>query len=251
MIRRLAKRLWHKASTVVAEMNISVHPNPIFILGNQKSGTSAVAGLLAEATGLGVTLDFAKEIDHPRYPEVLRGELRFHDFVKHHKICFSQPIVKEPSLTLLYKDLRSYFPSSQFVYVLRDPRDNIRSILDRLHLPGDLPDLKQQPLDIPPAWTLILNSEWLGFSEGNYVDMLAARWNLMVDVLLSNRESIRLVRYEEFVKDKRGAINRLAGQLAVRVVKDISPKVDFQFQPVGSHKTQSWKAFFSDDNLHR
>ena len=38
---------------------------PIFLLGNQKSGTTAIAALLAEATDLSVTLDFTRAINSP------------------------------------------------------------------------------------------------------------------------------------------------------------------------------------------
>lgn len=37
----------------------------------------------------------------------------------------------------LYGPLRDRFPKAQFAMVLRDPRDNIRSICDGLSLPGD------------------------------------------------------------------------------------------------------------------
>jgi hypothetical protein len=233
-------------------MTARVHPKPVFILGNQKSGTSAIAGLLSEATGLPVTLDFMAEIEVPLYPQVLRGELTFRDFARHHKVCFSRPLIKEPNITLLYDHLYSYFPNAQFVFVVRDPRDNIRSILDRLQLPGNLPQLtKQQRTTLSPAWGLILDTAWLGFPDGNYVEMLATRWNIMADILLAHSKRMVMVRYEDFVRDKPGAISRLAAQLGMHAPDDISLKMNVQFQPQGRNKDLDWQTFFGEDNLHR
>ena len=245
-------RIWKKTALVISQMTAHPHPHPVFVLGNQKSGTSAVAGLLSIATGLSATLDLMAEIERPRYPEVLRGELAFRDFVRCHKLCFAQPIIKDPNLTLLYDHLRSFFSGAQFVFVVRDPRDNVRSILDRLDLPGNSSDLTQQQRNsIPKAWSLILDSGWLGFADGNYVEMLASRWNIMTDVLLTHRDSIYLIRYEDFLIDKRGSINQLATQLGLRTVEDISDKMDMQFQPRGRNRNLDWLTFFGKENLCR
>src|SRR5882724_5729315 len=116
------KKAWVKFNHVLQGMTARVRSNPVFILGNQKSGTSAIATLLAEATGLSLTLDILPEIKNPRYPQVVRGELRFRDFVRRYKLCFSRHIIKEPNITLLHDRLRAYFPEAQFVFVVRDPR---------------------------------------------------------------------------------------------------------------------------------
>ncbi|NEP45581.1 MAG: hypothetical protein F6K35_42755, partial [Okeania sp. SIO2H7] len=118
-----------------------INPQPILVLGNQKSGTSAIAALLAEMTDLSVTIDLRKEIPNPTYDKIIKGELTFSEFVQLNKLDFSRDIVKEPNLTLLDRELAEYFPNSDFVFVIRDPRDNIRSILNRLQLPGNLTKL--------------------------------------------------------------------------------------------------------------
>src|SRR6266446_1585567 len=170
MTKHLASRIFKKSALTLSRMTARVHPKPVFILGNQKSGTSAIAGLLSAATGLPVTLDFMAEIKRPRYPDVLGGKLPFSNFVRHHKLCFSRPLIKEPSITLMYEHLHSYFPQAQFVFVVRDPRDNIRSILDRLNLPGNVSELSAlQRSAVSPAWKLVLDSRWLGFPEGSYI----------------------------------------------------------------------------------
>jgi hypothetical protein len=243
-LQPLAKKAW-------VALIVRINPNPILILGNQKSGTSAIAALLAEMTGLSVTIDLKNEIDYPTYDRVFRDELSFSELVNHNKLDFSKDIIKDCDLILLYPKLAEYFPESKFVFILRDPRDNIRSILNRVKLPGNLSRVDEfQWAKIPPAWKLILDCRWLGLEGENYIELLAARWNLMADIFLKNRNRMRLVCYEDFLKDKIGKIARLAQDLELKQVNDIADKVDIPFQPPGNRNVK-WIEFFGHDNLAR
>src|SRR5690606_37975827 len=109
---------------------------PIFILGNQKTGTSAIAALLGEATGNPYTIDvFCHLGDLQR--RLFNRELTFRQFIVRSKDFFSKKIVKEPSFTFFYDELRREFPEATFVLIVRDPHENVRSILNRLEIPGD------------------------------------------------------------------------------------------------------------------
>ncbi len=245
-----AKALSEKLHKELQIRTARVNPNPILVLGNQKSGTSAIAALLAEMTGLSVSIDLRKEIENPTYHKVKQGELSFAEFVKLHKLDFSRAIVKEPNLTLFYEELVEYFPQSQFLFVIRDPRDNIRSILNRLKIPGNLSGFRPEYQgEMTPAWDLILDNSWLGLN-GDYIEMLAQRWNLMADVFLNHSEQMILSRYEVFVQDKVGEIARLAKSLNLPQVNDIAAKVDIQFQPRGN-KNVKWLDFFGEENLSK
>ena len=226
-----------------------INPKPILILGNQKSGTSAIAALLAELTGLSATIDLKNEFPIPTYPQILQDQLPFSQFLQNYKLDFSRDIVKEPNLTLFYPELLASFPEAKFVFVLRDPRDNIRSILNRLKIPGDLLQLNPENYQkVTPAWDLIIDNRWLGLEGENYIEMLAARWNFMADVFLNNREQIVLVRYEAFLKDKLGELTRLAEKLELNPVNDITHRLDVQFQKRGDRDV-NWRVFFGHQNL--
>ncbi len=232
-------------------MNTKICPNPILVIGNQKSGTTVIAALLSDMTGLPVTLDLSKEIDNPTYHRVLRNEIPFSEFIRNNKLDFSREIIKEPNMTLLYRKLTQYFPRSKIVFIIRDPRDNIRSILNRLNIPGNLPNLvKSHRVEITKAWDLIIDLRWLGLQGDNYIEMLTHRWNLISDVYLNNQEKLILSRYEDFLKDKAGEISRLVKRLGLAQVNDISDKVDIQFQPPGNRNID-WLEFFGEDNLTR
>lgn len=228
-----------------------INPRPILVLGNQKSGTSVIAALLGKLTNLSVTIDLYKEIYHPLHHKVIQGKLSFEEFVHLNKLDFSREIIKEPNLTLLYENLLEYFPQSQLVFVVRDPRDNLRSILNRLQLPGNLPQLDAKQWEsMSPTWRLIVDNHWLNLPGENYIEMMAHRWNYMSDLFDKYSEKIILIRYEDFLQDKTQAITDLAKKLGLDSVNDISDQVDVQYQSRGNRSVK-WLEFFGEKNLHK
>lgn len=103
-------------------------------------------------------------------------------------------------------------------------------------------------MEISKAWHLIIDNRWLGLKGENYIEMLAERWNFTTDVFLKHPNSLIIIHYEEFVKDKIGEISRLAEKLDLSQVNDISNKMNIQFQPPGN-KNISWYEFFGENNL--
>jgi hypothetical protein len=224
------------------------NPDAIFILGNQKSGTSAIAHLLSFATGIPATIDLKNEITNPTCYLVRSGEVSFSEFLDMNKEDFTRPIIKEPSLTILFNELRQTFKNAKFVFVVRDPRDNIRSILDRLKIPGDLRHLKQVTM-IPRAWHVIINNVGLDLRGKSYIEKLAHRWNHMAEIYLRNKEHFILIRYELFLSNKIDTITSLANLLGVRTIYDVASRVDEQFQPAGMNRDKSWSEFYNKRNL--
>ncbi len=238
-----------RAETGMRTLVARVNPNPIIILGNQKSGTTAIAALLAEMTGRSVALDLKKEMKNPVIDRIKTGGLSMTEFVRFNKLDFSRDIIKEPSLSPFYRELAAYFPRSTFVMVIRDPRDNIRSILNRLRIPGHLSTITEEyRSQITRAWELIIDGRWLGLQGDNYIEMLAERWDYITDLYLENRDRMTLVRYEDFSKDKIGTLDRLAAALGLEKKRDVSHRVDVQFQPPGNRSVR-WEDFFGAENL--
>lgn len=221
---------------------------PLFVLGNQKSGTTVIAALLAKHTGLTATLDF-------RYPsevelgEVQAGRMSLERFVQRRALHFSRSLIKEPELTVLYEPLSIVFPDANFVMVMRDPRDNIRSLLNRVDIPGNLEDIPPEYLDtLNLVWRRILKGDTLGLKGSNYIDALALRWNDAAKTYLTHRKNIHLIRYEDFNADKAQSIVDLAKKLGLPRKSDITAEVDVQYQGRGNRDI-AWLDFFGEHNV--
>ncbi len=239
-LRRVIQGLCAKANTA-----------PIFILGHQKSGTSAVAELLAELTGSSVASDLVNEDRRPTYQRVATGRMTLERFVRRNRLDFSRDIVKEPNLTFLYPQLTERFPGARFVIVVRDPRTNVKSLLERLGLPGDRTTISDRKLrSLRRGWSLAFDPSWLPISPGSYIELLAARWNLCADIYLECPESFYLVRYEDFLGSKLKSLEALAFNLGLECKHDIGPRLNTPFRPAGNHRIPV-EQFFSPENLSR
>ncbi|HIK11901.1 MAG TPA: sulfotransferase [Oscillatoriaceae cyanobacterium M33_DOE_052] len=233
-----------------------IHPAPVIILGNPKSGTSAIAALVGRAAGKTVIIDMFHLIKEPNFRELLySGEMPLRDLMERYKFYFSTEIIKETHLTFFYAQLAEYFPQAKFAIVVRDPRANIRSILNRLKIPGNLEVLPDSYLDNfnsveVKGWRLQLEGKLPDVPGANYIERMAHRWNIAADVYLQHPDKVVLMRYEDFMQDKVGTIGKLTRQLGWEPVNDISDRVDVQYQPRGD-RSIAWREFFGAENLRR
>ena len=221
-----------------------IHPAPIFILGHAKSGTTVIAELLTKISGQSVTIDPIFRIDSEGYlqEKLFSRELPFSDFVHSHKFYFSTCLNKDPKLTFFYDDVRQCFPTAKFIFVIRDPRDTIRSFLNRRGLPGNFDRLQNMEDKIAQI------GRRPAVPGNNYIEKLANRWNLAADTYTNHTEEFSLIRYEDFVQDKIGTISELARQVGLNPINDITDYINIQYQSRGDRNI-SWLEFFGTDNL--
>lgn len=232
----------------LAARRASVHPRPVFVLGMQKSGTSAIAALLGLRTGIEPTIDLERDWRRTTVDLASRDVGEFDRFVRRNAVDFSRGIVKEPNLTFLVEHLQRCWPQSPRVFVVRDPAQTIRSILDRLDLPGDLDAWPPERLAaVPSAWRVVLDNAWIGVESSHPIESLAARWKVAAGIAAADPSGI-LVRYEDFLADKAGVIDDLAGRLGLPTVASIEADLDRPFQPRG--RPRSPKEVFGG-NLER
>jgi hypothetical protein len=234
----------------------AIFPRPVIFGGSPKSGTTAIAALLAQATGLRLSNDpfwrvCHRDRDGYLLPDVLEGNLRLDAFVRKYPAYFSAEIVKDPDFAFLFRDLKRVFPDSPQVFIVRDPRENIRSILNRLHLRGDLERLgpaENRMLAGDGGWRVILDGRGLGLDAGaNYIGRLAQRWTRGVDGYLAAGAPVHLVRYEDFMEDRLGFITDLAELLGLKVTADIRGKLGRPHTSPG--RSVPMEAFFGSRNL--
>lgn len=223
----------------------------IIVAGMPKSGTTAIARLLGEVSGSSVCSDPFHKLDKLglSYRDMLFTDRYFLKSIwKSYRHIFSGRIVKDPNFPLLMAQIVEMFPESRRVFIVRDPRDNIRSILNRLDIPGDprLGEVKMR--DVSGAWANVLNGVSPKMRGNNYLEKMAWRWRVSCEEYMADKNSIFLIRYEDFSSDKRGAVENLASSLGLPILHDISQRVDVQFQPKGQQVT-NYSNFFGPENL--
>ena len=216
----------------------------IFIFGLQKSGTSAIARLLAEKTGKSVTID-TKYLWQPHYARLISGKIKIKNHVNKYSYPFSKEIIKEPNSTFLIHQIKDFFYLNRYVFIVRNPLDNIRSILNRLNIPGDLENIDLERV----------NDNWkhlfLSSNGKDYINVLANLWvkaNGQTEII--NSKNCILVRYEDFIKDKENFIEKLVFKVGLESVNNISEFVDLQYQPKGNSNV-NLKTFYGNKNYNK
>lgn len=250
-MRSLVYKVGRKAKTYIRDRTASIHADPIVVFGNPKSGTTAIANLLAEASGRSYSHDMFYRRSWKYTADLYSGELSFEQVMRSMKSEFSAGVVKEPNLTFVVPQVVKALPQARNVFVVRSAADNIRSILSRLKIPGtvhDIEDVNDYPEMVrAPQWQEMLDPRPLGLEPGTHIEIIAQRWRRAVDAYLDISDHCVLVHYEAFRADKKATIETCLKDCGVPVVNDISEKVDVQFQPAGDRG--ELEAFFSPENL--
>lgn len=255
-LRRTGKRclkvpayIYHYAVNAFTKVN----RQPVFIFGNQKTGSTAIAALLGQATQKTVTQDiFYYLTKKPWYRLLMQKQISFDTFVDQNRKFFANDIIKEPSLVFHYPQLKKCFPQAHYVFLVRDPRDNIRSILNRLKIPGTLHDLNSEQISRIPGdlWREIINGTELDITGDTYIETMAHRWNHIFSIYQQNSTNMVLLKYEDFNENKSDKIYELATKLGLEAKVDISGNVDTQYQSRGD-RSVSWNDFFGSENLQK
>jgi len=238
-----------------------LHPSKhvkTIVLGHQKSGTTAIAALLAKCSAATYCNDPLYQIDQGTglaAKILLSDPKKLKYLIRRHPLLLSRDIIKDPDLIFTWPKIEHNFENANYLFVLRDPRDNIRSICDRLALGGNNSTL------IPPVTQMDgCNKHWqqiiagtlpsLSSSPGNnYLVNLANRWDHAAAIYDKNKDKIVLVKYEDFKANKIETIHSLAEKLGHPIRNDISNDLSTQFQKAGNSAIK-WEDFYSQENLN-
>lgn len=231
----------------------------LIVLGHQKTGTTALAALLSKISGLTMSSDPLYFIDQGKAKAVealMSSPNTIIDLCRKYPARFNKEIIKDPDFIFIYPALKECFQNAKFLFIIRDPRDTIRSICNRLALSGKGNATNLTASDMKRGnhhWELILSGQLpklknVDPSRLGYIENLAYRWCLATEHYISNQDEMTLVRYEDFRLSKEDTIKNLAEKLNLPIRNSISEHVDIQYQPKGNADID-WKVFFGADNL--
>ncbi|UII27792.1 sulfotransferase [Fulvivirga maritima] len=195
----------------------------VLVVGCERSGTSAISNLLARATKKNILDD--PEYTWYLYPIIFLQKFTFslRLFVDINKYY----IVKVPGFATILPYLR-YISLFKFrvIYVIRDPRDNVASILERLEYDFN---------------GLFLNVAWLRCSPRNIVETLSYRWNKYLQLCLEYKsqhpDEVKIIRYEDFLNDKGSVLKGIADFCELKFdINEIENELDIQYRKRWSSK---------------
>lgn len=200
----------------------------ILLFGLNKSGTTAALRLIAKSSASSYFDDFPYFLGG--WEDVLAGKKSPDEYFFANKHAFSRDIIRFPIDQRSFELANDFFELSSFIVTVRNPIENIKSILSRLRIPGDRDSIEPEVIaSFHPEWRAMFSR------RSNYIDSLIDCW---VDAYQTERwvsdPNAVLFRYEDFLADKNAYIKRKVEQLGLRAQNTISADVDRQFQPAGS-----------------
>lgn len=169
-----------------------------------------------------------------------------------------KPFANEDKVRLLEKTPKNalripffdrLFPDARFVFLWREPEENISSIIDAWRDGGWVTYPKLQGWDGPP-WSLLLPPGWQGLKGRPLGEIAAYQWSETNRIIMDDLEALpadrrHIVRYADFVADPARVIRGVAGfagidfdpALAERTAGDL-PNSRYTLEPP---KPDKWK----------
>jgi hypothetical protein len=122
---------------------------------------------------------------------------------------------KTPKNALRVPFLASVFPEARFIYLHRDVREVLSSMIEAWSS-GGFRTYPQLPGWTGPAWSLLLVPGWQQLNGAPLHEIAAAQWRTTTQLLLDDLEQLpadrwTVVRYDALVADPQAEILRLCG----------------------------------------
>jgi hypothetical protein len=243
-LKRLALRL-RQAAHLPALWTGGVLERPVFIFGAPRSGTSLLYSMVRSAPGTAHWPGEAHEIWEADYHPALRGwtsnALDASDVTPEggRRIRRSFFLVAGPHRRLVDKTPRNamrvafvdaLFPDATFVFLKRDGRDNVSSLINAWRTPRYRTYFLPEPHHIPGVdprwWKFVLYPGWRDDLHGPVEVVCARQWAASNDLALDAAAGVAggrwiEVRYEDLVAEPDATIADLLERLGL----DYSPAV--------------------------
>lgn len=153
---------------------------------------------------------------------------------------------KTPKNSLRLPFLRAVFPDARFVFLYRDPREVIASMIEAWQsgafvtyadLPGWRPDR---------PWSMLLPPGWRAWRDLPLAELAARQWAAAMAILLDDLEALppaqRLaVRYEDLVSAPRETLTALWAALGVAPGPDLPARLPTARTAITSPAPEKWR----------
>ncbi len=256
------------APAIVANVGDALFDRPIFIVSPPRSGSTVlfetlaqspgvytigdeshqliegVAGLRPEARGFDSNRLLAQDAT-PRIAHELRSRffdaLRDRDQRRPESSTAIRMLEKTPKNALRVPFLADVFPGAQFIYLHRDPRQVLSSMMEAW-MSGRFRTYPRLPGWSGPAWSLLLVPGWRELVGAPLHVIAAQQWRATTELLLDDLEQLPkdrwiVARYEALVADPQAEIQRLCRAMALECDRSFDQAL--RYGAVHGHATRS------------
>jgi hypothetical protein len=223
---------------------------PVFVIGAPRSGTSLLYAVLRRSSHLAHWPGEAHEVWEADYHPALRGwdsnELRASDLTPRSAARIRRSffltagsrkrlIDKTPRNSLRVSFIDALFPDAFFVWLQRDGRDNVNSLLNAWRTPRYRTYRLPAPHAIPGVesmwWKFVLYPGWRADARGPLEVVCANQWVSCNEQALGGLENISpgrwaSVRYEDLVAHPVVEIGRLMSRLDLPLEPAVRARAD-------------------------
>ncbi|HEV7767804.1 MAG TPA: TIGR03032 family protein [Thermoanaerobaculia bacterium] len=152
---------------------------------------------------------------------------------------------KTPKNSLRVPFLAEAFPDARFVYLYRDMRDTISSMLDAWRS-GKFVTYPKLPGWEGPQWSLLLTPGWRELSGKPLAEIVASQWSTATRYLLDDLEQLSPDRwcvagYDALVNDPQQEIERLARFLEIEWDRTLTAPLPLSRTTLTAPSTEKWK----------
>jgi hypothetical protein len=153
---------------------------------------------------------------------------------------------KTPKNALRVPFFDSAWPDSIFVYLYRDARQTLASMIEAwcsgaFRTYPDLPGWTGLP------WSLLLVPGWEGLRGRPLPDVVAHQWAVTTETLLDDlealpRERVRALAYDDFLAAPQSTVERLAASLGLGWDRRLGPSLPLSVTTVSAPRPDKWRA---------
>lgn len=152
---------------------------------------------------------------------------------------------KTPKNSLRVPFLAAAFPDSRFVYLYRDPRETVSSMLDAWRS-GRFVTYPRLPGWHGPPWSLLLTPGWRDLNGRALADVVTAQWSTATTVLLDDLEALDPERwcvasYGRLVADPQAEMERLCAFAALEWDVEVGTDLPLSRHTLDAPQPDKWR----------
>lgn len=152
---------------------------------------------------------------------------------------------KTPKNSLRIPFLNAAFPDAVFIYLYRDPRECLSSMIaawesGRFVTYPDLPGWEG------PPWSLVLTPEWRNLAGAQLAEIVAEQWRMASEILLRDLGKLpprrwAVLGYHNLIADPQGEIERLCKFAGIEWDADLSEPLPLSRHTLTPPRPEKWK----------